>query len=142
MPDAVVKKCSLEFETGRQQHIFSGSTWTITLQNRLIAELQSLLDRKLSTPQAAAALLLMSEIMEKPDLGHKREAADVLIKLYELDPVGRGDVLYRAAELYADNGDDARAMETYIRFIKDFPDDPRTTKAQERLTHLQPKENP
>ena len=141
VPDAIVKKCRLEFEAGRQQHIFSGSTWTITLQNRLIAELQSLLERKLSTPQAAAALLLLHEIMEKPNLSHTREAADVLITLYELDPVGQSDALYRAAELYDKSGG-TRARETYMRFIKDFPDDPRTTKAQERLTHLQPKENP
>lgn len=139
VPEAIVKKCRMEFEIGRQRRVFSGAMWDARLQERLIAELQDVLDKQPTGPQAVPALALMAEVYEPPALSHTREAAATLLKLYALEPAGHANALFHAAELYDDDkGMKTQAAETYARFVKDFPNDPRAPKAQKRLKSLSP----
>lgn len=135
--EAVVKKCRLEFEKGRQRRVFGSSVWDIDLQDRLIAELQAMLDKQTSGADAIPVLALMAEISERPTLSRTREAAAMLMKIHALDPAGGGDALYHAAELNdTDKGDHEKALESYALFVKEFASDPRASKAQERLKRL------
>lgn len=136
--EATIKKCRMEFAIGRQRRIFSGSVWDANLQERLIIELQDVLKKTVQGPQMVPALALIAEIAEHPALEKKPEAAATLLKLYALDPTGQADALFHAAELAdGDKGDKALAVEAYTLFVKDFPNDKRTPKAQKRLKFLQ-----
>ena len=138
VPDAIIRKCRAEWEGGRQQRLFGGPVWDAKLQQRLLAELQDVLDKHLTGTHAAQALELIADIAEPPALADAKAAADALMKRCALAPEGTADFLYRAADLYDRKAKaPAAAAAAYERFVKDFPGDKRTPRARSRLEQLQ-----
>lgn len=137
VPEAMVRKCRAEWEGGRQRRLLGGAVWDLRLQQRLMAELQEVLDKHPAGSNAALALDLMAEIAERPMLADAKAAAEALMKRYAFAPDGPPDALFHAAELYdLKVKDSASAVQAYERFVQDFPADHRASKARGRLDQL------
>ncbi len=135
--EAIVKKCRAEWERGRQRRMLGGPVWDAQLQQRLIAELQEVLDKHPATAHAVSALDLKAEIAEMPLLSDVHAAAEALMMRYHLMPEGSPDALYHAAELYDQKvKDPVVAGQAYALFVHDFPSDRRAPKARSRLEQL------
>jgi len=138
--EAIVKKCRIEWERGRQHRFFGGPVWDVQLQKRLLAELQEVLVKHPTGANAGLALDLTAEIAEMPMLADARVAADSLLKRYTLASPELPDTLFHAAELYDQKvKDPVAAGQAYELFVRDFPSDRRTATANSRLEQIRQK---
>jgi outer membrane protein assembly factor BamD (BamD/ComL family) len=137
VPEAIVNKCRVEWKQGTRRRLWGGAVWDARLQQRLIAELQEVLNQYPTGGTAAPALDLTAEIAESPLLADARTAAEALMKRYTLTSHGPADALFHAAELYDQKvKDPVLAEQAYERFVTDFPADRRTPKARTRFQQL------
>jgi predicted Ser/Thr protein kinase len=137
IPEAMIEKCKVEWGRGRQRRILGSPVWDAQLQKRLIAELQEVLGKRLSDANAVSALKLLATIAEMPMLADSKVAADALMKLCAYKPEEAADVMFHAAELYDQRGNEpALARQTYERFVREFSSDRRVSTARNRLEVL------